>query len=97
MSQKKLENQNAPDPTPLTFCICLAPLALSLIRKMTKLPMRKAMPNMTVNAVGIATFNKKYIIGLDMESTNGINSTKVTTYFNGQPFHSPYNELDTCH
>jgi hypothetical protein len=24
-----------------------------------------------------------------MESTNGINSTKVTTYFNGQPFHSP--------
>jgi hypothetical protein len=24
-----------------------------------------------------------------MESTNGINSTKVTAYFNGQPFHSP--------
>ena len=43
----------------------------------------------TTKSVGIATFNKKYIIGLDMDSITGINSTKVTAYFNGQPFHSP--------
>lgn len=42
----------------------------------------------TAKSVGIATFNKKYIIALNMDQ--GIqNGTDVTVYFNGQPYHSP--------
>ncbi|CAG2240533.1 ABCA3 [Mytilus edulis] len=41
--------------------------------------------------VGVATFNKKYIIGLDMQqgSQNGNPITEMTVYFNGQPYHGP--------
>ncbi|XP_076108921.1 phospholipid-transporting ATPase ABCA3-like isoform X1 [Mytilus galloprovincialis] len=41
--------------------------------------------------VGIATFNKKYIIGLDMQQgiQGGNPVTEMTVYFNGQPFHGP--------
>lgn len=45
----------------------------------------------TTKSVGLATFNKKYIIGLDIE--RGTKDSQpvnfITAYFNGQPFHSP--------
>lgn len=41
----------------------------------------------TTKSVGIATFNKRYIIALNMDQ--GTPVTEMTVYFNGQPFHSP--------
>lgn len=38
--------------------------------------------------IGVSTFNKRYIIGLDME-TFANQRIRVTSFFNGQPFHSP--------
>ncbi|KAJ8311158.1 hypothetical protein KUTeg_011297 [Tegillarca granosa] len=39
-------------------------------------------------SIGVSTFNKRYIIGLDME-TLANQRLRVTSLFNGQPFHSP--------
>lgn len=53
-------------------------------------PFDIAVVNQT-KSVGIATFNKMYIIGLEMEQSLKDDQpvTEIISYFNGQPFHSP--------
>jgi hypothetical protein len=70
MSQKKLENQNAPDPTPLTFCKCLAPLALSFI-------MKQAMGNISHS---ITTRNHPLPVSLSDNGQETFSSTLGTAF-----------------
>lgn len=55
--------------------------------RITNGPVDNYFVNTTIS-VGISTFNKKYIIGLDTNRNTTQAVTDVTAYFNGQPFHS---------
>lgn len=58
--------------------------------RVTTAPFDIAVVNQS-KAIGIATFNKRYIIGLEMGQGMKDNEsvTEIISYFNGQPFHSP--------